>query len=49
MNYTHTRQREIIVVVLDNANESEKYEPLGRGLQSTFYRLKHNLNLSIKL
>ena len=30
MNYTYTRQGEIIVVVQDNANELERYQPFER-------------------
>ena len=30
MNYTHTRQREIIVLAQENTNELEKYQPFGR-------------------
>ena len=36
MNYTYTRQREIIVAVQDNANESMKYQPFRRDYNIPF-------------
>ena len=36
MNYTYTRQREIIVVAWDNVNELEKYQPFGRDYNLSF-------------
>ena len=36
MDYTYTRQREIIVAVRDNANELEKYQPLERDYNLLF-------------
>ena len=39
MNYTYTRQREIIVVAQDNANESKKYQPFERNYNLLFIGL----------